>query len=213
MACDIKDPLLASILYPPDPPPSFLQSKCESISNGWFGNGTMAKVKTIMRAKIAALMEGRVAPDSDFQGVLQFPDHASSEADLAYFTVDPATSSSKAIQYATEIRAAIKGTPLWRRNNEKESYGMEKKPGRGGPRKKGKMVEFGVVEGSVGPEAEQSEGEEEEMERREILEEQVAAAVAARHAAEEGEEADEGDNDGDNGEDMEEDDESDGTAA
>lgn len=217
MACDIKDPLLQSILYPPDAPPSFLCPECVSISNGWFGNGTMAKVKTIMRAKIAALMEDRVAPDSDFRRILQFPDHASSEADLAYFTVDPATSSSKEIQYATEIRATIKGAPHWRRKNEKESYGLERRPGRGGPRKKGKMgktVGFDGTDGDVQPELEQSEGEEEEMQRKEMLAEQVAAAVAARDAAEQEEEGDEGDNDGDDGDDMDEDDddESDGTA-
>lgn len=205
MAGDIKDPILASILYPADPSPSFLRSECETISDGWFGNGTMAKVKTIMRAKIAALVENSTAPDSEFQRIAQFPDHASSEEDLAaYFTVDPATSSSKEISYATEVRASIKGAPLWRRRNEKESYGMEKRPGRGGPRKRGKMVEFEGVDANNEPE--QSEGEEEEMQRKEILEEQVAAALAARDAAQEGEEGEEGDNDEDEGEDMDEDD-------
>jgi general transcription factor 3C polypeptide 5 (transcription factor C subunit 1) len=207
MAGDIKDPILASILYPSDPPPpGFLRSECVSISDGWFGNGTMAKVKTIMRAKIGALVEGYAAPDSDFQRIAKFPDHANSEEELAvYFTVDPATASSKEISYATEVRASIKGAPLWRRQNEKESYGLEKRPGRGGPRKRGKMVEFEGVDANNEPE--QSEGEEEEMQRREIIEERVAAALAVREAAEEG------DNDGDEGEDMEEDDEdSDGMA-
>ncbi|KAJ5664913.1 uncharacterized protein N7477_007361 [Penicillium maclennaniae] len=205
MAGDIKDPILASILYPADPPPSFLRSECEIISDGWFGNGTMAKVKTIMRAKIAALVENSTASDSEFQRIALFPDHASSEEDLAaYFTVDPATSSSKEISYATEVRASIKGAPLWRRKNEKESYGMEKRPGRGGPRKRGKMVEFEGVDANNEPE--QSEGEEEEMQRKEILEEQVAAALAARDAAQEEEEGEEGDNDEDEGEDVDEDD-------
>ncbi|KAJ6107214.1 RNA polymerase III transcription factor subunit [Penicillium sp. IBT 18751x] len=205
MAGDIKDPILASILYPADPPPSFLRSECEIISDGWFGNGTMAKVKTIMRAKIAALVENSTAPDSEFRRIALFPDHASSEEDLAaYFTVDPATSSSKEISYATEVRASIKGAPLWRRKNEKESYGMEKRPGRGGPRKRGKMVEFEGVDANNEPE--QSEGEEEEMQRKEILEEQVAAALAARDAVQEGEEGEEGDNDEDEGEDVDEDD-------
>jgi len=203
MACDLKDPLLHSILYPPNAPPDFLCSECVPVSNGWFGNGTLGKVKAIMRAKLAALMEDRVAPDSEFERIVQFPDHASSEADLVHFTVDPATSSSKEIQYATEVRAAVKGDPRWRRQNMRESFGLEKRSGRGGPRKKGKLGKMAGIDEDVEPEAEQSEGEEEEMQRKEILEEQVAAAVAARDAAEQ-EDGDEGDNDDDDGDDVDE---------
>lgn len=227
MACDIKDPLLSSLFYPPNPPPDFLRPQCEIIADGWFGNGTLAKVKTIMRAKIQTLIEDRTPSDRDFACILPFPEHASSEMDLVRFTLDPNTATNREITLATDVRATIKGAPLWRQKHERERYGMEKvgSSGKGGPRQRGKAVlRFENEESLVGDEDEdedddavgndeQSEGEEEERERAEMFEAQVAAAMAVGDAAA----GDAGDADGDDsgenddeGED-EEDEESDGT--
>lgn len=218
MAIDIKDPILANILYPPKPPSDFLRAECEIIADGWFGNGTLAKVKTIMRAKIQTLIEDRTPSDEEFACILPFPDHAFSEADIVHFTLDPATASSKEITLATEVRASIKGAPMWRKKHERERFGMDgvvgPGPGRGGPRQRGKAAvrfEEGALEGEGeeedGNEAEEeSEGEEEERERAEMLEAQVAAAVGVMDA-DEGEEDNEDEENDD--EEEEEEDESD----
>ena len=189
MACDIHDPLLHNILYPPEDhetdsknKPSHLRSTCEIVTSGWFGNGTIAKVKTIMRAKVQSLIEGREPDDADFRQIVNLPDFAESDADIAArFQVDPEISSAREISLATEVRAAIKSAPQWRQTTEKDRQGQERK-GRGAAQLK-KGVEADGEDGN--DEEMESEGEEEEMERVEMLEEQVAAALAARDAEEE----------------------------
>lgn len=185
MVRDIEDPLIKSVLYKDDegsPAPTggvpFLRETCDIISDGWFGNGALGKAKTIMRAKISSLIEDRMPDEEDFERILEFPDHAETEADLVHFMFDSATSSKRDDMLATEVRAAIKGAPAWRERLEKEKMDGRKKKG------KGKEVEVEVQQ------EEQSEGEEEEMERVEMLEEEVAAAIAARDEVE-GEDDDE----------------------
>lgn len=178
MVRDIEDPLIKSVLYKEDEGSSattdgvpFLRETCDIISDGWFGNGALGKAKTIMRAKISSLIEGRMPEEGEFERILEFPDHAETEADLVNFMFDSATSTKRDDMLATEVRAAIKGAPVWRERLEKEKLDGRKKKG------KGKEVE-------VQRDEEQSEGEEEEMERVEMLEEEVAAAIAARDEAE-----------------------------
>jgi general transcription factor 3C polypeptide 5 (transcription factor C subunit 1) len=228
MACDIVDPLLKNILYPPNPPEDFLRPSCEIITDGWFGNGTLAKVKTIMRSKIQTLIEDRKPHDSDFWRIVAFPDHAYTEADLGLFTVPLEGTISREVAMATEVRASIKGAPLWRKMHDRghadldgEKVGVLKRArGKGKKGKKGKDVVFEVeredegvdeggeedeveveVEDVVGGNGDESEGEEEEMERVEMWHEQAVAAVQAREAAlaeEDEDENDEGDDmDGD----------------
>jgi general transcription factor 3C polypeptide 5 (transcription factor C subunit 1) len=191
MACDITDPVLKNILYPPNPPENFLRPSCEIITDGWFGNGTLAKVKTIMRWKIQTLIEDRPPRDSDFWRVIAFPDHAYTEADLGLFTVPLEGTTSREVSMATETRASIKGAPLWRKMHDRgrgdldgEKMGVLKRArGKG---KKGKAVVFEAEseeEVNGGGDGDESEGEEEEMERVEMWEEQAAAAVKAREDA------------------------------
>ncbi|KAF7715708.1 Uncharacterized protein PECH_008536 [Penicillium ucsense] len=119
MACDIDDPVLKNILYPPNPPEDFLRPSCEIVTDGWFGNGTLAKVKTIMRFKIQSLIDDRQPKDADFWRILAFPDHAHSEEDLSVFTVPMEGTTSREVQMATEVRASIKGAPLWRKMHDR----------------------------------------------------------------------------------------------
>ncbi|CAG8124332.1 unnamed protein product [Penicillium salamii] len=200
MVGDIKDPQLRAVLYPENPAPDFLRKECDIVTDGWFGNGTLAKAKTVMRAKIAVLMEGREPVDEDYSLVMTLPDHAYSEEDFPSFTLDLETSSSKEIALATEVRSAIRGAPMWRtltagkdkERKEKAKEEKEKEKKRKGKKKEEeKTVEF-----------DQSEGEEEEIERREMIAEQVAAAAAARDADEAN---GEGEGDGDESERMDED--------
>ncbi|KAJ9316621.1 hypothetical protein DTO271D3_3128 [Paecilomyces variotii] len=204
MICDITDPLLRSILFPPGPPPGFLRSTCDILIDGWYGNGTLAKAKTIMRAKVQTLMaENRATDDAEFERIVAFPDHAATEADLANFTLDPATASSRETQLATEVRGHIKGSPNWR-------GGIS--TGKGGTRPQ----DVGTAETTETPEAEDtpsvvaadgtkikvedediitdqfaadiSEGEEEAREREEMMMEETASAAAAAIESAQGDE-------------------------
>ncbi|KAL8851997.1 MAG: hypothetical protein Q9221_003102 [Calogaya cf. arnoldii] len=53
--CDITDPLLRSMLET-----NTVRDECNQKSDGWFTNGTMAKVRVIMKAKIQMILTGNV---------------------------------------------------------------------------------------------------------------------------------------------------------
>lgn len=212
MVGEIQDAQLRADLYPPDAGPGFLRSECDIITDGWFGNGTLAKVKTVMRHKIQALMEGREPVDEDYTKIMQLPAHARSEADFPLFTLDPEVATQKEISLATEVRAIIRSSPVWRNLSAnaglvRRDVGEGRGKGKGKQALKGKSVER---EPEPEPEAEkvdeESEGEEEEMQRREMLAAQVADAAAARDAdeADDDDEAN-GDGDGDDSDDTDED--------
>ncbi|RHZ70065.1 hypothetical protein CDV55_108447 [Aspergillus turcosus] len=187
MFCDITDPLLRSILFPNEPnppPPGFLRDTCEIAVDGWFGSGTIGKARTVMRAKVQSMMEGRAADDRDFARLLGFPDHVAPDSSLADFTLDPEGISSREMQLATDIRASIKAS--WkgqldaagaraRANAAPSVGGVAVAPGCA----RGKRVQWSEDVG----EEEQSEGEEEALEEAEMLEAQVAAATEAVEAA------------------------------
>lgn len=127
MATDIHDPLLRSILFPEHPGGGFLREKCDYISDGWYGNGTLAKVKTIMRYKIQTLAEGRTPDDGDYLKLLTFPNHAADEDEVGrLFSFDPQTVSNRDLLLATEVRAAIKGAPNWRGMRREKREGEKK---------------------------------------------------------------------------------------
>jgi general transcription factor 3C polypeptide 5 (transcription factor C subunit 1) len=221
MISEIQDPQLKEALYPTEAPEGFLREECEIVADGWYGNGTLGKVKTVMRHKIQALMEGREPNDEEFEKVMRLPDHARCEADFEKFTFD-GEPSSREMQLATEVRSAIRGSPLWTRlpgnrgvgrgkargkGKEREEQwkgkGKAGKAGRGGRGRKGKEVAFEEpdVEVEVEGDAEEqidepSEGEEEEIQRREMLAEQVAAAAEARDADQDDDESENSDEDG-----------------
>ncbi|KAL2000143.1 hypothetical protein VTN02DRAFT_3492 [Thermoascus thermophilus] len=209
MVCDITDPLLRRILFPEEeknqrePPPNFLRRTCDIICDGWYGNGTLAKAKTIMRAKIQTLLQlqeedhhHRRPDDTEFIRLLAFPDHAAvDDHSLHAFTLDPASASPRELQLATEIRATIKGAPGWRgmvsagmdREHVRalETVAVSGPPIEGQPVSDGKKrVKWEDEEEEADPDADKyagvvSEGEEEAREREEIMAEAEAAAAAA----------------------------------
>lgn len=83
--CDITDPFIVSILstspirdkchvksFPPPPHiplthPLILFSSKQVYGDGWFPNGTYAKLKTIMRLKLLSLISGQVSPNSLYE--------------------------------------------------------------------------------------------------------------------------------------------------
>lgn len=118
MVCDIVDPILKQILYPSNAKnKTFLRSECEIFSDGWYGSGTIAKAKVIMRQKIHALThEHREPSDAEFKCLLGFPDHVT-EADgmkLERFHLDSEKATPRETMLATEVRATIKGAISWR---------------------------------------------------------------------------------------------------
>ncbi|KAL1963958.1 hypothetical protein VTN77DRAFT_7633 [Rasamsonia byssochlamydoides] len=189
MVCDIVDPILRGILFPENPPPNFLRSTCDWISDGWYGNGTLAKAKTIIRNKIHAMtQQNRVPDDAEFMRILSFPDHAAADDNLAAFHLDPETATSREMQLATEVRATIKGAPSWkgvvagdRTRNQRAAptIGTTAVDEVGAPDntavvKEGRWEDEDEAARRLVEEEEESEGEEEAIEREEI-----AAAVAA----------------------------------
>jgi general transcription factor 3C polypeptide 5 (transcription factor C subunit 1) len=117
MVCDIVDPIVKSVLFPENPPANFLRSECDILGDGWFGNGTIAKAKTIIRGKIHTLtQQNREADDAEFQCVLGLPDHArGNDENLVAFHMDPETATSREMALATEVRATIKGVASWQK--------------------------------------------------------------------------------------------------
>lgn len=204
MICDITDPLLCSVLFPPGPPPGFLRSKCDILVDGWYGNGTLAKAKAIMRAKVQTLMaENRATDDAEFDRIVAFPDYANTEEDLAKFTLDSATASSREMQLATEVRGHIKGAPGWRgavstgiRDVQAEEAGAiettetpeETPPVIAADGRKIKTEDEDIIVAEQY--AEISEGEEEAREREEMMEGTASAAAAAITSAHEAHDAD-----------------------
>lgn len=67
--CDITDPMLRALVERPG-----LREKCDVEGDGWYLNGTMAKIKAIMRTKIGAIRIGREMGDEEFAKALAVPD-------------------------------------------------------------------------------------------------------------------------------------------
>jgi general transcription factor 3C polypeptide 5 (transcription factor C subunit 1) len=67
--CDVTDPLLSKLIKEAPVSETF-----EPKNDGWYCNGTLAKIRAIMKVKIIALHTGRVVKDEDFRRALDMPD-------------------------------------------------------------------------------------------------------------------------------------------
>lgn len=67
--CDVTDPLLAKLIR--EAP---FRQEFEIENDGWFFNGTVAKIKAIMKTKLVALRTGKQLKDSDFEPALETAD-------------------------------------------------------------------------------------------------------------------------------------------
>ncbi|KNG88327.1 RNA polymerase III transcription factor subunit [Aspergillus nomiae NRRL 13137] len=144
-------PLLRSIVFPAEEAPGFIRETCDTVSDGWYGGGTLAKLKLIMRHKILGLIEERIPEDQDFARILSFPDYATPENVNTAFTLDASVVSNRELTMATEIRAMIKGTPSWREANQ------------------GQQEQDTTTKLAGYAREDESEGEEEAIEKQEIL--------------------------------------------
>ncbi|KAL2863258.1 transcription factor TFIIIC subunit TFC1 [Aspergillus lucknowensis] len=190
MFCDITDPQLVSILRPDPEPPGFVRSECDIVVDGWYGNGTTAKLKAIMRHKILTLFEGRIPNEADYTRILSLPDHADPEKGMSAFWLQPGEATAKEMALATEIRGTIKGSQRWK----EKAGGKRAFVGRD---EKEESEERQVERSEESVAEEESEGEEAAIQQEEIME---AAVEAVDKAAGPGE-AEGGDND-DTGDEM-----------
>lgn len=67
--CDITDPLLKRMISE-----GAVSERCDVVNDGWYCNGTMAKIKAVMRTKITAIRLGYELVDEEFAKTLAFPD-------------------------------------------------------------------------------------------------------------------------------------------
>lgn len=67
--CDISDPLLAGLIENSPYAKTF-----EINADGWYLNGSMAKIRGIMRAKVMAIWRKKDITDADFEAALEVPD-------------------------------------------------------------------------------------------------------------------------------------------
>ncbi|KAI7337966.1 hypothetical protein KC315_g1986 [Hortaea werneckii] len=68
--CDLTDPTLYSILHSPNA----VRSTCDVYQWGWFNNGTMSKVRIIMRDKLSCLLAGETPPEEVYKQLEDVPD-------------------------------------------------------------------------------------------------------------------------------------------
>lgn len=65
--CDIEDPSLRPLI---DIDESFLATKCETTFFGWYHNGTISKIRCVIKAKLEALSKGEMLEDDVFDRFL-----------------------------------------------------------------------------------------------------------------------------------------------
>ncbi|KAI7545362.1 hypothetical protein KC331_g6259 [Hortaea werneckii] len=68
--CDLTDPTLYGILHSPNA----VRSTCDVYQWGWFNNGTMSKVRIIMRDKLSCLLAGETPPEEVYKQLEDVPD-------------------------------------------------------------------------------------------------------------------------------------------
>ncbi|KAK7555190.1 RNA polymerase III transcription factor IIIC subunit-domain-containing protein [Phyllosticta citricarpa] len=97
--CDITDPQLRRILDT-----NKLRKTCNIKSDGWFLNGTWAKIKVLMREKIGVIIKGNLPRDEDYTRIELFPDAITAE-NLAEISVGRRRATS---EYETKLAGDIR---------------------------------------------------------------------------------------------------------
>lgn len=111
-ACDITDPQLRKILDTEN-----LRSDCNTKSDGWYLNGTWAKVKVLMREKIAIITKGGTPKDEDYRRIVEFPDLITLENLEETSIGRDSTVSEKESKMLADIRNLAKQNfRLWRKD-------------------------------------------------------------------------------------------------
>jgi len=82
--CDITDPLLARLVREAPYP-----SACDSKIDGWFPNGSWAKIKAVMRTKLIAIRLGKQILDQEFAISLAQPDYVKGKSSRGIYVPVP----------------------------------------------------------------------------------------------------------------------------
>lgn len=84
--CDMTDTQLAALR---DIPELLIRATCDRRYFGWYANGTNAKIRVALKAKVDAIIEGKPLDNSSLDGFMQLPDNVQFEADLNQGTAGP----------------------------------------------------------------------------------------------------------------------------
>ncbi|KAI4087518.1 MAG: hypothetical protein LQ344_006713 [Seirophora lacunosa] len=103
--CDVSDPLIKSML---DTTP--LRDECDTSSDGWYPNGTWAKLKIIMKVKMTSILDGDVHdPQLDNElSILnrKIPD-IMTERNRSEAIFEKGTASSRMVKWAESVRTVV----------------------------------------------------------------------------------------------------------
>ncbi|RVX66254.1 hypothetical protein B0A52_10181 [Exophiala mesophila] len=99
--CDLVDPDLKTLVDIPD---VYIRHECETRYFGWYANGTMAKIRVAVKAKIDALIEGEPLDHHALATFLQLPEvwESTSDLDSGYL---PKQASRKELEWASAYRS------------------------------------------------------------------------------------------------------------
>lgn len=100
--CDISDPLLRSLVDT-----DVLRDNCDIMSDGWYTNGTLAKIRVIMKAKVSAILAGE-AIDEQLESELsrlqeKVPDILTEE-NRAEAIFEKGTATARMMKWAESLR-------------------------------------------------------------------------------------------------------------
>lgn len=151
--CDITDSNLYAILHSP----SAIRPTCDVWQWGWLHNGTMSKVRMIMRDKIHHLLAGNPPPEEDYQQLADIPDEVT-EGSVIF---DKEKHSRAVAELRTAVRTHAKGYKLYKGGRKREEGGGEVRSGTPGGRDEPHVAsgheEDGEADGVDGREMEASE--------------------------------------------------------
>lgn len=106
----MTDPVIAAIVAQPDA----VRATCDVRGDGWLANGTLGKIRTIMRDKIGLLGKGIVPDQADYERVKTWPNVLTEEnvgLTLAEKGVDGGGWTVKETRLATLFRALVGKLP------------------------------------------------------------------------------------------------------
>jgi general transcription factor 3C polypeptide 5 (transcription factor C subunit 1) len=108
--CDLADPFLRSLVDVPD---IYIRPQCETRYFGWYNNGTIAKIRVILKAKVDALSSGESVDETALAKFSNLPDCWDSTEGAATNdqTLDPVTAylpkdaGKKELEWASAYRS------------------------------------------------------------------------------------------------------------
>ena len=100
--CDVHDPVVRNLLQTEE-----LPTECDVYQWGWYYNGTMAKVRTIMKDKMKYLFAKEEPPHADYEVLAKLPDHLS-RANIKQAIISSKEYNIHLMLLATEVRNIIK---------------------------------------------------------------------------------------------------------